>query len=75
MRGALAGGPAPFVVNLGGGHMPVTQQLFHFHNVHAGIKQERGGGGAQRGRRVHAFGGFFPDGNFRSRSALGTLLK
>jgi hypothetical protein len=53
VRGALAGGPAPFVVNLGGRHMPVAQQLFHFHNVHAGIEQERGGGGAQRGRRSH----------------------
>jgi hypothetical protein len=55
--------------------MPVAQQLFHFHNVHAGIEQERGGGGAQRGRRVHAFGVFSPDGNSRWRSALGMLLK
>jgi hypothetical protein len=58
MRGALAGSSPPLVIDLGGGDVPVTEQLLDLHNVHAGIEQERGGGGAERVRRVHAFDGF-----------------
>jgi hypothetical protein len=38
--------------------MPVAEQFLDFHDVHAGIEQERGGGGAARMRRVDAFHGF-----------------
>jgi hypothetical protein len=34
----------------------VAEQFADFHDVDAGVEQQRGGGGAQRVRRVDAFG-------------------
>ncbi len=56
MRSTLARGASSFVVNLGGGDVTVAEQFADFHDVDAGVEQQRGGGGAQRVRRVDAFG-------------------
>lgn len=54
MRGALAGGAAAFVVDLGGGDVFVAEQFLDFANIDAGIEQERGAGGPERMRIVNA---------------------
>ena len=41
MRGPFLQTPPPLVVNLGRGHMPVTEQLLHLDGVHPGIQQQR----------------------------------
>ena len=56
------GRPPPLVVDLGGSDVPVTEQLLDLHDVHAGIEQERSGGGAERVRGVHASIVFAPPG-------------
>ena len=44
MRGTFAGGAPAFVVDLGSGHVPVAEQLFDLHDVHAGVESLKNAG-------------------------------
>ena len=52
VRSSLFQTPPPFVVNLGRGHMPVTEQFLDLDDVHPGIEEQRRRGRPQRMRRV-----------------------
>ena len=54
VRSSLFQTPPPFVVNLGRGHVPVTEQLLDLDDVHPGIQEQRRRGRPQRVRRVDA---------------------
>jgi hypothetical protein len=47
MRGALLSGAPPFVVNLGGGDVAVTQELLNLAEIDDGIEQQGSGGRPQ----------------------------
>ncbi len=75
MRSAFARGAAPLVVNLGGGDVTMAEQFLDFHDVDAGIEQERGSGGAQRVRRVDAFHHFVAVRQFPFPKRVGELAQ
>ena len=75
MRSAFARGAAPLVVNLGGGDVTMAEQFLDFHDVDAGIEQERGSGGAQRARRVDAFHHFVAVRQFPFPKRVGELAQ
>jgi len=75
MRGAFARRASAFVVNLGGSHVPMPEQLFDLHDVHAGVEQERGRGGAQRMWRVDAFHHFASVRQFPFPEGVGQLAQ
>ena len=72
VRCALAGGAPAFVVRLCGRYVAVAGQVFDLHDVHAGVKQERGCCGPNAW--PNAFHDLFTSDSL-SRSALGSLLK
>ena len=47
MGGALLGGAAALVVNLGGGDVTMAEELLDLTDIDAGIEQQGSGGGAQ----------------------------
>ncbi len=55
IRSTLARGASSFVVNLGGSDVAMAEQFPDFHDVDARIEKQRGGGGAERMRRIDAF--------------------
>jgi hypothetical protein len=52
MAGALGGGAAALVVDLGGGDVAVAEEILHLDDVHAGVEQQGSGGGPEGVRSV-----------------------
>lgn len=54
MAGAFGHGAAALVVDLGGGDVTVAEEILHLDNVNASVKEQGGGGGAERVRGIDA---------------------
>ena len=44
LQGALLSGASPFIVNLAGGDVPVTEQFLHLPDIDDGIEKQGSGG-------------------------------
>src|SRR5437879_6220682 len=47
MAGALRRGPSALVVNLRRRNVPVAEEVLNLHNIHIGVQEQGGGGGAE----------------------------